>query len=233
MTGMALAQNPINAGKKIAVFVALCDNENQGIAPVPAKIGKGDEPETNLYWGCNDGLPNVWAKSKQWKLLDKKSDNQAAIMRSHHYQHNKDQSELWAFAYRGDEMKACLEAFEQALVGGKYDFVAFIGHNGLMDGEITPPQGKAPNAVACAVLCCKSREYFGLRLQALGAEPILLTEQYMYPGAFLLQASLEQWLSDKSLASIRQAAAEAYSKNQKISLKAALGIFTNLKKKAE
>ncbi|EDY21883.1 hypothetical protein CfE428DRAFT_0008 [Chthoniobacter flavus Ellin428] len=36
---------------EIHVFVALADNATQGIVPVPAKIGNGDDAEHNLYWG--------------------------------------------------------------------------------------------------------------------------------------------------------------------------------------
>ncbi|MBS1655648.1 MAG: hypothetical protein JSU05_12430, partial [Bacteroidetes bacterium] len=39
--------------KTIHVFVALCDNKYQGIVPVPAKIGNGQDPANNLYWGCS------------------------------------------------------------------------------------------------------------------------------------------------------------------------------------
>ena len=40
----------INAETKIIhVFVALCDNDSQGIVPVPKKIGNGNDPDNNLY----------------------------------------------------------------------------------------------------------------------------------------------------------------------------------------
>ncbi|MGC6431949.1 MAG: hypothetical protein ACON5F_12965 [Jejuia sp.] len=38
--------------KTIHVYVALCDNINQGIVPVPAKLGNGQDPKNNLYWGA-------------------------------------------------------------------------------------------------------------------------------------------------------------------------------------
>jgi hypothetical protein len=44
------------APKQIRVFVALCDNKTQGIVPVGEKIGNGDDPDSNLYWGCSDGF---------------------------------------------------------------------------------------------------------------------------------------------------------------------------------
>jgi len=36
--------------KTIHVFVALCDNVNQGIVPVSAKLGNGQDIKGNLYW---------------------------------------------------------------------------------------------------------------------------------------------------------------------------------------
>ncbi len=40
-----------HAVRTIHVFVALADNQNQGIVPVPAALGNGEDPERNLYWG--------------------------------------------------------------------------------------------------------------------------------------------------------------------------------------
>ncbi len=42
--------------KTIHVLVALCDNTYQGIVPVPEKIGNGQNPDQNLYWGSR-----VWS----------------------------------------------------------------------------------------------------------------------------------------------------------------------------
>src|SRR5207249_4829544 len=44
--------SPRNSAKVIHVVVALCDNQYQGIVPVPALIGNGDNPAKNLYWGA-------------------------------------------------------------------------------------------------------------------------------------------------------------------------------------
>ena len=50
--------NDIIAGKPVIVqvSVALADNKNQWIVPVPAAIGDGQDPSTNLYWGARYGL---------------------------------------------------------------------------------------------------------------------------------------------------------------------------------
>jgi phosphoserine aminotransferase len=42
--------SPPEKWKQVRVYVALCDNESQGIVPVPAKIGNGNDPDQNLYW---------------------------------------------------------------------------------------------------------------------------------------------------------------------------------------
>jgi hypothetical protein len=51
------------AEKTIGVFVALADNASQGIVPVPAAIGDGNDPERNLYWGTAEGLKGVFKHS--------------------------------------------------------------------------------------------------------------------------------------------------------------------------
>jgi len=62
--------------KTIHIFVALCDNKNQGIVKVPEKIGNGQDPENNLYWGCAYGIKTYFKRSKEWKLLKtEKSDS--------------------------------------------------------------------------------------------------------------------------------------------------------------
>ena len=52
----------------------------------------------------------------------------------------------------------------------------------------------------------------------------------MYPGSFALHEGLEAWFDGKSRGAIREAAAKAMAKNQKISVRAARGIFTDLEK---
>jgi YD repeat-containing protein len=52
------------------------------------------------------------------------------------------------------------------------------------------------------------------------------TTQFMYPGGFLLRAALDGWIAGDPPEKVRQRAAAAYAKNQKISVKAAAGIFT-------
>src|SRR5215510_12112818 len=46
----------VNSVPVIHVFVALADNVNQGIVPVSASLGNGDNAKTNLYWGAAFGV---------------------------------------------------------------------------------------------------------------------------------------------------------------------------------
>src|SRR5262245_57039506 len=62
-TEVAKIKNP---GRVVHVLVALCDNENQGIVPVPAAIGNGEDPPKNLYWGAAFGVKTFFTRSKNW-----------------------------------------------------------------------------------------------------------------------------------------------------------------------
>lgn len=66
----SFSANCLAAEKTVGVFVALADNEHQGIVPVPKALGIGDDPERNLYWGSADGLATVFNRSQQWKLTE-------------------------------------------------------------------------------------------------------------------------------------------------------------------
>jgi hypothetical protein len=141
--------------------------------------------------------------------------------------HSTRDVEIVADAYRGSSIKQCLKDFEQAAAGNQYDLVAFIGHNGLMDFELPAPAKTAGNDTEVIVLCCMSESYFGKRLRNLGCKTVLMTRQLMYPGSFILAASIESWMNGESLAQVREAAGKAYARNQKISVRAATGVFSD------
>ncbi|MES2983261.1 MAG: hypothetical protein V4727_13190 [Verrucomicrobiota bacterium] len=216
------------APKEIRVFIALCDNKTQGIVPVGAKIGNGDDADANLYWGCSDGFGAFFSKSTRWKVTESKKDVSETILRRLTLQHVGGDMNLVAEAYRGSQMKQCIKDFEAAACSNTYDLVAFIGHNGLMDFNLTVPKKTEGNDTEVMVLCCMSEKYFGDRLRGLGCRPVLMTQQLMYPGSFLLHATIEKWHSGGTPTELRAAAAAAYAKNQKISVKGASGVFAKL-----
>ena len=55
--------------KVVHVFVALCDNKHQGIVPVPAALGNGQDPRNNLYWGAMYGVKTFFENSPHWTSL--------------------------------------------------------------------------------------------------------------------------------------------------------------------
>jgi hypothetical protein len=231
---LTLAAPLYAAEKTVRVFIALCDNKTQGIQPVGAKIGNGDVPDENLYWGCTDGFGALFRQSKEWKVLGTESDVSEIILRRMTLKHRTEDVTMVAEAYRGSAIKKCLEDFEGAVSSTQYDLVAFIGHNGLMDFRID--QAKDPESrlkrTDAMVLCCVSDKYFRDRLQRYGARPILMTQQLMYPGAFILHDALQVWIKNGSPEEIRAAAGRAYARNQKISVKAATGVFAPESKSA-
>ena len=241
-----LSTAPAATPRVIHLFVALCDNASQGIVPVPAAIGDGDRPDANLYWGCGDGVKSVFGRSPEWKLLQAAPVPGGVILERRVYRHTA-KPDVWlvADAYRGREIKQAVRAFLEAAAGRPADsatlalkdgtalplaagaaLAAYIGHNGLMDFELPPEAAAAPpSAKPAIVLCCKSREFFAARLKRSGAAPLLGTTQFMYPGAFILRDALNVWLAGKTPEAVRTAAAKAYAANQRISVKAAEGVF--------
>ena len=163
------------APKQVRVFVALCDNKTQGIVPVSEKIGNGDDPDSNLYWGCTDGFGSYFRHSSRWKVIASDKDVSGAILRRLTLKHAEGDIDLVAYAYRGSAMRQCLKDFEEAASSNQFDLVAFIGHNGLMDFNLEVPNMAEGNDTEVAVLCCLSEKYFGDRLRGLGCRPILMT----------------------------------------------------------
>ncbi len=247
----APAQTTAPPLKVIHAFVALCDNASQGIAPVPAKIGNGDDPDNNLYWGCDDGLRSVFGKSKAWQKLPAPPsgldpDGDGPILQRLVFRHKTTGALLVGDAYRGREIKTCLTDYFAALAGhhpvnikaGELEFeaggaaglIAYIGHNGLMEFQMdvpvpTPAVRAAPRTAIA--LCCISQSYFRPHLETTGARPLILTRQLMYPAAQILREGVAGWLEGADSATCTARAAAAYATNQKISRKAAAGVLAS------
>ena len=230
--------------KVVHVFVALCDNEHQGIAKVPARIGNGDDPASNLYWGCSDGMKLYFKNSDRWTLkksVERPGGADSVILERCVFLHVSGKMVVVADAYRGREMKSCLDDLYAAIaasgepveceghsIGGGADLIAFIGHNGLMEHDIQVPRTKRVAPVPVVVLGCVTQLLFAPDLEAMKGDPLLLTDSLMYPGSFLLHDLLEGWILREDKASLRLRAAKAYAKNQKISVKSASGVFSTL-----
>ncbi|MDR6968856.1 hypothetical protein J2X31_002882 [Flavobacterium arsenatis] len=230
-----------NTSKVIHVFVALCDNKYQGIVPVPAKIGDGQDADNNLYWGCGFGIRTYFKKSSEWKFL-KSEKMKGTVLERVIFKHTTKDVYLIADAYDGKEIKKCTEDFLNSNSGdlkntikindktlgiyGNSALVAYIGHNGLMDFKLnksyTNTDGKKRD---CIILACKSKSYFSAYITNANSNPLVWTTQFMAPEAYTIHDAISGYVLNENANQIRERAAKAYSKFQKCSLKAAKGLL--------
>ena len=241
-TNKAVQTAPTNPFPVIHVFVALADNVNQGIVPVSASLGNGDNPATNLYWGAAFGIRTFFSKNRDWELLSVNPNPSAAILERCIFKHPRNQVLLVADAYRGKEISQTTWDFLEAAAGrpgeklkardaefhtaGSADLVAYIGHNGLMDFKLhANPKRRDDRQRRAIILACASKQYFSPSLQTSGATPLLWTTNLMAPEAYVLSAAIDGWMKNESDEQIRLRAAAAYNKYQNCGLRAANSLF--------
>lgn len=236
---VAKIQNP---GKVIHVLVALCDNENQGIVPVPAFLGNGEDPQKNLYWGAAFGVKTFFSKSASWQKLAEIDNPKENVLQRIVFKHRTQNVYLVADAYRGSKMRETVDDFFAGAAGAKREnvaagdltlqilgsanLVAFVGHNGLMDFKLeNQPAKKDDDERDAVILACASRNYFSAPLKKTSAKPLLWTSNLMAPEAYILHDALEGWVKNETDEQIRDRAASAYSKYQKISIKSSRNLL--------
>lgn len=231
-----------NSAKIIHVLVALCDNENQGIVPVPAFLGDGEDTKKNLYWGAAYGVKTYFSKSAKWEKVAEFEDPKENVLQRIVFKYKNKDVYLIADAYRGSKMKETIDDFFGAVSGkklenieinnkyfqlfGSANIVAFVGHNGLMDFNLeNPPQKNDDEKREAIILACASKQYFAEHLKNTSAQPLLWTSNLMAPESYILHDALEGWISGETNEQIRTRAANAYSKYQKISLRSAKNLL--------
>jgi hypothetical protein len=232
----------VNSIPVIHVFVALADNVNQGIVPVSATLGNGDNAATNLYWGAAFGIRTFFSKNKDWQLLSVTPNPTTTILERCIFKHRHASTLLVADAYRGKEISQTIWDFLEAAAGkpgeklkvgdvefqtgGSADLVAYIGHNGLMDFNLrSHPKHRDERERRAIILACASKQYFSTALEQSGATPLLWTTNLMAPEAYVLSAALDGWLKKESDEQIRLRAAGAYDQYQHCGPKAARALF--------
>ncbi|WP_231372757.1 hypothetical protein [Aureivirga sp. CE67] len=234
----------MQAQKTIHVFVALCDNEFQGIVPVPEKIGNGKDPRLNLYWGAGYGMKSFFKlKTKDWKLISKPKSDNPYILDRILFKHATKDVYILADAYDGEQIKMCTENFLKASnqqnqeviefenkklrFGGDADLISYIGHDGLMDFSVEVDYLKTKNKKRdVIILACYSREFFSPEIKKANANPILWTTHLMAPEAYTLKAAIDGWMNNETGKQIDERAAQAYHKYQKCGIRGARNLFT-------
>ncbi len=234
------------APRTVHVFVALADNQHQGIIPVPAALGNGSDPQRNLYWGAAYGVKTFFKASKDWELISSSRPAKAEILERCIFRNRQQNVVLVADAYEGSQIKSAVSDFLSAAagrnaqeiplpasstetsisIGGAADLIVYVGHDAFMDFQIPPISGaKSKKLRQTIVLACASKQFFAPYIRQTGAEPLLWTTGLMAPEAYTLKASLDGWIGGEDSESIRQRAAQAYNKYQKCGDRAASRLF--------
>ncbi len=237
-------------GRVVHVIVCLCDNENQGIARVSPQLGNGQQPRTNLYWGAMYGVKTFLKRSDKWTLIaSPEGDVKGPVLKRALFRRNVGGEPVYLFAeaYDGARMTDALRMFYRAAAGaakrelllpgpdgkarrygllGGADLICFVGHNGLMDATVQPPEQRArKRPEGAVVLACKSDAYFRRPLDGLGCPLLVSTRGLMAPEAYTLDALVREWADGGDEAAMRLAAAKAYAKYQRCSSAAARRLF--------
>lgn len=240
----------ISIGKPLVahVIVALCDNEYQGIVPVPKAIGNGDDPYNNLYWGAGYGVKTFFRRSPNWRSISITTSSNSKVLDQVLFEReiNRNGERVTAYvfaeAWRGREIAAATEQFlnitrgnhQQTVeiaqstiaVGSDAHLVAYVGHNGLMDFHPSKSQQNINDRLArsAVILACKSYNYF----QPLIDSPtslLLTTRSFMAPEAYSLEAAISSWFEHSDKEKVAVDASKAYAKYQKISERSARSVF--------
>lgn len=243
------ASSPMQATPRVVhVFVALADNQHQGIIPVPAVLGDGSDPQRNLYWGAAYGVKTFFKASGDWQLIWSGRGPKNAVLERCFFKSRKNDVYLVADAYEGSQIKLAVTDFLSAAAGissnkfsvktnsaevslavaGDADLIVYVGHDAFMDFQIPTIVGaKGSKPRRTIVLACASKSYFSPYIRQAGAEPLLWTTGLMAPEAYTLKAALDGWIAGEGHEAIRQRAAQAYDKYQKCGVRAALKLFTS------
>lgn len=119
-----------NTSRIIHVLVALCDNEHQGIVPVPARLGNGEDLERNLYWGAAYGVRSFFRKSADWNLVGQMQIPAPAVLQRCIFRNKTAGVYLIADAYRGAEIKKAIVDFFDYASGGSVEAIDAAGGRG-------------------------------------------------------------------------------------------------------
>jgi len=238
-----------NSGKPLVahVIVALADNAHQGIVPVPAALGDGDRPQSNLYWGAMYGVKGFLKRNADWRLVPIPASSDPRILERLLFRRDvvRDGRSatvyLLAEAWQGRQIEGSIRQFfemtrgqhpqtvrvagRDVAAGGAAHLIAYVGHDGLMDfavPELTPGSDRVPRVAV--VLACYSDHYFSGILRPHVA-PLVTTAGLMAPEAYVLEAIVSGWFEGAGSGEVVEGAANAYARYQKISVASARRIF--------
>lgn len=217
--------------RSIHIIVSLADNESQGIVKIPSKLGDGNDPKNNLYWGALYGIKTYLKKDKNWNLISCERNISSYILERCFFEDKLKKVKIVADAYKGTSIKKSIIDFLSFANGenqllGKSDLIAYVGHNGLMDFSIQNKfslnKSPKPDSV---ILACYSRSYFEEILNDFGSKQVVLTNGLLAPEGYVLDSIMKSWISNAFGKKIIDNVARAYHKYQKSGLNGARRLF--------
>lgn len=234
------------ANKIIHIYTVLADSERQFMLNIPRENARGDELNSNYYWGSETGLACVLDKSKDWTLIYKDTSGKLVLERRvYSYLYDEDVF-IVADAYKGVDIKEALYDYTRALSGqnidkfsfnfesqhyeissgGASDLTVYFGHNILFDINFTNFPSKADDYKHFTIVYTYyGSEYFRDAINKAEATAVLWTYGMMVPEAKTLVSVLTTWANESTIKAVRSEARKIYKSIHGVDEKTVSKIF--------
>jgi len=243
----------VRAGEPLVVHVVVPLCHNGQVACGAHGLGDPASPRTNLYWGALYGAKRFFDRAGSgWEAVPQTGPPEGVLARAVYRRHvagarwgrtaSQPVEQLVVLdAIHGEAINQAVVQFYRNATEGRrltlddggstrqlaISVAGYAGHNRLMDGIRLPAAraGAGPGAVPSFVLACFSERYFGTSLRAHGSDTLVMTQAFMAPEGYVVEATARALGDNRSHAEVRAAAVRAYAKWQRLSAVAAGQLF--------
>lgn len=244
--------NDTRAGSamRVRIYVALCDNDSQGIAPVKNRsICDGERPELNLYWATSGGL-RKYLDSHGWKRLQyERLDRGPVVIRARWVKRfwsggrlrergaaRVFDVEIEALAYRGRHIRQAMKDYLADIHGARHapvagHLVGYIGHNYFLDTDDSLlPVGRKRDDHAAArgvfALSCFGQQVILPTIERGDAPILVLNRSLTYPGAWTIGGLLEGIARGGNARQIHRRASQHFAEGKKRPKNSMMRVFS-------
>lgn len=224
---------------RVTVYVALCDNDSQGIVPVKNRsICDGEQPEKNIYWRIDGGIAGVLRGQRYRELEYSRLDTGPIAIRARYGKTfaagaalrargvARVPVEITALAYRGAHIGDAMFDFVRAVHRPPSDsasaphVLGYIGHNYFLDPydarELARAKaGKSTLEQAVFALSCLGDDSIRPEITRPNAHLLVLNRGLTYPGAWTLGGLLEGLALGEDPAGIHRLATHRFAEGRK------------------
>lgn len=241
---------------RIRIYVALCDNDSQGIVPVKNRaICDGDDAARNIYWGTSGGLSGYLAR-KGWRRMPTDSDavpsNGAVAVHAHWRGRRwvgrrlrslapgiprRVDVQIEALAYRGAAIRDAMADYIADVHSVHSDdaaphVIGYMGHNYLLDTDeplIPPPASNPaePAPVGVFALSCFGHQSIRPSITRAGAAILLLNRGLTYPGAWTVDGLVEGLSRGADARRLHRIAAKHFARGKGRPARSMMGLFAH------